>query len=202
MKKNILIAVVGLAATVAAYGQGKVNFGNYYSSTQTTGISYGEGPYAGLGAGPEITAVLLWGPSTATQTTQLSPVAGSATVVGLGVATGPAPIGGGTGAGWFAGPAVSINGGTAGNYAFAIEAYSTTLVNPIEPGFSPVVVGATSATSTSPTPNLPNALYKGNIVLGPEPSILSLTGMGAAALMLARRRVASNLATAGENGKQ
>ena len=36
MKKSILIAVLGVAATAVAYGQGKINFSNYYSSVQTT----------------------------------------------------------------------------------------------------------------------------------------------------------------------
>jgi hypothetical protein len=192
MKKNILIAVVGIAATVAAYGQGKIFFGNYYSSTQTTGVSYGAGygAYTGLGAGPEATVTLFWGASTDTSFFQLSPVAGSTTSVGLGVATGPGAFG--TGAGWFLGPTLSINGGTAGNYAFAIEALSN-LGPPFgfNEAFSPVVVGPTSATSTSPTPFLPPALYKGNIVfVMPEPSVLALSGIGAAALMLARRKKA------------
>ena len=206
MKKNILIAVVGIAATVAAYGQGKIFFGNYYSSTQTTGITYGYGPYAGLGAGPEITAVLLWGPSTATTIQQLSPVAGSATVVGLGVATGPAPIGGGTGAGWFfySTPTtiqLTINGGVPGNYAFAIEATGT-LNGVTYTGFSPIAVGPTQPNPTYPIPNLPNALRQGSFaVYTPEPSILALTGMSAAALLI-RRRAASNPAVAGEDGKK
>src|SRR5579872_3691867 len=108
MKRSILIAVLGMAATAAAYGQGKVNFGNYYSASQTTGVFYGSGPDLGKGVGPEISATLLWGASTATQLSQLSPVAGSTTPFGLGVATGPGAIG--TGAGWFAGPAVVVNG--------------------------------------------------------------------------------------------
>jgi hypothetical protein len=197
MKKSLLIAVLGMAA-VAAYGQGRINFGNYYSSTQTTGITYGYGPYAGLGVGPEITVTLLWGASTITDFHLLSPVAGSATVVGLGVAPGPAPIGGGTGAGWFAGPILSINGGTAGNYAFCVEALQGQIVS----GLSPVVVGATSATSSSPTPDLPLALGNFVIFLMPEPSVLSLSGMGAAVLMLVRRRFASNPAVARDDRKK
>jgi hypothetical protein len=201
MKKSILIAVLGMAAAVAAYGQGRINFGNYYSYTQTTGVTYGftygaYGPYAGLGVGPEATAILLWGASTDTLISQLSPVPGSATPFGLGIASGPAPIGGGTGAGWFDGPSVSINGGTAGNYAFAIEATSTLLLSRF--GFadvadSPIVVGPTQATFFSSIPNLPTALQQGSFhfELIPEPTVFALSGIGAAALMLARRRVAS-----------
>jgi hypothetical protein len=188
MKKSILIAVLGVAATSAAYGSGLIIFENYYSSTQTTGVTYANGPDAGLGVGPEISATLLWGPSTDTQISQLSPVAGSTTPFGLGFATGPGPIGGGTGAGWFLDPtAITINGGTPGNYAFAIEAAGT-LNGVTYTGFSPVVVGPTQPTTASPIPNLPTALRQASFTVVPEPSILALSGMGAAALMLVRRR--------------
>jgi hypothetical protein len=51
---------------------------------------------------------------------------------------------------------------------------------------------------------LPDPVYKGSFAVFavPEPSILALSGIGAAALMLVRRRVASNPATAGEDAKK
>jgi hypothetical protein len=207
MKKSILIAVLGLAATTVAYGGvGQILFGNYYNSLQTTGVTYGNGPDAGLGVGPEISATLLWGASTDTLLSQLTPVVGSTTPFGLGVATGPAPIGGGTGAGWFfySTPTtiqLTINGGVPGNYAFAIEATGT-LNGVTYTGFSPIAVGPTQPNPTYPIPNLPNALRQGSFaVYTPEPSILALTGMSAAALLI-RRRAASNPAVAGEDGKK
>jgi hypothetical protein len=178
-----------MAATVA-YGQGNIIFGNYYSSTQTTGVTYGNGPAAGLGVGPEGSATLFWGASTDTLVLQLSPVAGSTTPFGLGAATGPGAVGGGTGAGLFVhNGALSINGGVAGNYAFAIEATGT-LDGITYIGNSPVVVGATQATAASPVPNLPNSLYEGSFTVTniPEPSILALSSIGAAALILVRRK--------------
>src|SRR6516165_7548759 len=99
MKKALVLGILGVAvAATQSFGQGKVNFGNYYSSTQTTGITYLGGPNNGLGVGPEITATLLAGASSITDYHLLTPVAGSDTVVGLGVASGPGAIGGGTGA--------------------------------------------------------------------------------------------------------
>src|ERR1035437_3394770 len=116
MKKTLLLAILGVTAGVTAcYGQGQINFGNYYSSSQTTGVTYGFDPYdpypyAGLGVGPECSATLLWGASTCTAISQLSLVAGSTVPFGLGVATGPGAFG--TGAGWFDGGTILINGGT------------------------------------------------------------------------------------------
>ena len=196
MKRSILVAL-GLAATAVAYGQGKINFNNYYASTQTTGVTYDNSAQstadgvAGLGVGPEMTAILLWGPSTATAISQLSAVAGSSTPFGNGDTAVPGTIVPPTGAGWFTGPTLSINGGTAGSYAFAIEATGT--LNGVQfQGFSPVVVGATSASVSSATPNLPDAIRQGSFTVSPvpEPSILALSGIGAAALMLVRRKKA------------
>jgi hypothetical protein len=190
MKKALVLGILGVAAAATqSFGQGQLNFANYYSSTQTSGISYATGPTGGVDAGllvgPEISAVLLAGPAGSTMLSQLSPVAGSMTQIGLGVASAP----GTPGAGWFAGGKVTINGGVAGNYSFAIEAsgmdHSMAFI-----GDSPIVDGPTTASSTSPLPNLPDALYKGSFTvhLVPEPSVLALSGVGLAALMLRRKK--------------
>jgi len=95
MKKTIFIAVLGTAFTAACYGQGKISFNNYANSTQTTGIFFGNGPDAGLFAGTEISAILLFGNSTDTLISQLtavgSPVA-MATSLGYGSVSGGAVI--------------------------------------------------------------------------------------------------------------
>jgi len=55
MKKSVLIALFGAASVAATYGQGYVQFNNYYGgSQQTTGIIYANGPAAGLGVGSEL----------------------------------------------------------------------------------------------------------------------------------------------------
>ena len=64
MKRSIFIAVlgVGMVSAVSSYGQGQVFFANYYSSTQTSGLTYAAGSpggIAGLGVGPEISVELL-----------------------------------------------------------------------------------------------------------------------------------------------
>jgi hypothetical protein len=193
MKRNIFIAVLGMASAVVAYGQGKVNFDNYYSSTQSTGISYASGPDAGLFVGPEISVELLYGDSTDTTIAQLTPLASTITAAGIGVATTPGAVG--TGAGWFSGGAFvipSIGAATAGGvYEFALEAFGT--LNSVSYiGYSSIFSGTTAATSGSPTPNLPNGLYQGSFTVAPvpEPTTLALAGLGGAALLGFRRKKA------------
>jgi len=194
MKRSIFIAVLGMGSLVASYGQGLVNFSNYYSSTSTTGITYGNGPAAGQGVGPEISVELLYGASTDTLISQLTPLASSITAAGLGVASGPGAFG--TGAGWFTGGSVTVPtvGGTAipgGTYAFAIEATGT-FNSQTYTGFSPILDGTTSATSSSPVPNLPVGLLQGSFTVTsvPEPTTLALGALGLASLAMLRRKKA------------
>jgi hypothetical protein len=187
MKKSIFIAVLGAASMVVAYGQGKVNFQNYYSSSQTTGISYSGGPNNGLFAGPEISVELYYGDSTATTFAQLTPLASSITQVGLGVATIPGDLG--TGAGWFVGgsPVVPSIGlaSPGGTYEFAIYAFGGGYS-----GESALFTGTTAASSTANTPDLPVGLEKGSFTISsvPEPTTLALAGLGGLASLIALRR--------------
>jgi hypothetical protein len=187
MKKSALIAILGLGTAIASNGQGLINFSNYYSTTSTTGVTYGSGPAVGLAAGPEISAILLWGASTSTAISQLTAIGGSTTPFGMGAAAGPDAFG--TGAGWFSGGTISINGGTAGTYAFAIEATGTYLGVPYI-GFSPVVNGPTSADALSAAPDLPIALMHGSFTVNPvpEPSTIALGVLGGLGLLMFRRK--------------
>jgi hypothetical protein len=183
MKKNIFIAVLGLGFVVTSYGQGNINFQNYYSSTQTTGVSYGSGPNAGMFVGPEVSAILLYGASTDTSVTQMTPLAASSTPFGLGAVAAPGAIG--TGAGWFSGGTFLIPGAAGATYAFAIEAIGGGYT-----GFSPIFTGATQATSTSPVPNIPLALEQSSFTVNPvpEPTTLAIAGLGGLASLVALRR--------------
>jgi hypothetical protein len=196
MKRSILIGMFGVGSLVAAHAQGDVNFLNYFSSTQTSGISYGNGPAVGLGVGPEISVTLLYGLNTDTLISQLTAIPSSTIAAGLGIATGPAAIFTSmTGAGWFNSGSVfipnlsgvSVAGGT---YAFAIEATGTYLGN-VYTGYSPIVLGTTTATIISPIPDIPTALLEGSFtVVVPEPTTLALGGLGLAGLLMARRKKA------------
>ena len=199
MKKTIFIAVLGMASVAVSHAQGLVNFNNYTSSTQLNGITYASGPAAGEGVGPEISVELLYGISTDTlisQMTVLNYVIGSnesPVPAGLGGVSGPAAIG--TSAGWFNGGAVLVptigSSSAGGAYTFALEAFGTyQTVSYI--GYSSIFAGTTSATSSSPTPNLPAGLQLGSFTVAPvpEPTTLALAGLGGAALLALRRKKA------------
>jgi hypothetical protein len=200
MKRSIFIAVLGMGSMAAAYGQGLVNFANYYSGAQTTGITYANGPNVGKGVGSEISVELLYGLSTVTDATLLtalaysdasgniSPVpAGNNNGVGPGFITGNA--GTATGAGWFNGGTLTVPTigatGPGGTYAFALYAFGGNYV-----GYSPVFTGTTSASSTAPTPDLPLGLGHGSFTVSavPEPTTLALAGLGGLASLVALRR--------------
>ena len=193
MKKSIFIAVLGAAFTAACYGQGKIQFNNYASSTQTTGIFFGSGALSGQFAGTEISAILLFGASTDTLITQLAPI-GSPVAMATESRSYPTVSGGGaltSGAGWFGNPTFTIDAANPGTtYAFAIEA--TGIFNSVTyHGFlthcrwcllKPVLVFqflicqtlcGTVASAINPVP---------------EPTTLALAGLGGLASLVMMRR--------------
>jgi hypothetical protein len=206
MKKSLLIALFG-AASVAAYGQGQINFANYYSSHQVTGVSYGNGPNQGLGAGPEISVELLYGASTDTAISQLTALAVSITALGMNGASGPDAFsnqGGYTGTGVFnvgnvTVPTIGVTG-PGSVYAFALYAFGTSAGgvggNGIYKGWSSIFTGPTQGSGIPlPTvPNLPDGLVSGSFSVSevitpvPEPSSLALAGLGGFGMLMAFRR--------------
>ena len=188
MKKSIFVAVLGVGSVLASYAQGVVQFGNYYSSTQTTGITYGNGPAAGMYAGNEISAILLFGASTATSIAQLTAIPSSASMCGYLGVTGPSS-GTALNQGLFLN-SNPVNVGT-GTYAFAYEATGT-YQGVTYTGFSGIIVVATQASSQSPIPLMGPLFGPMNVSLTgvpvPEPTTLALAGLGGLASLVAMRR--------------
>jgi hypothetical protein len=189
MKKYIFFSILGVVATVSAYGQNYIIFSNYYSSAPPYGaaFTYGNGPSAGLFVGPEISATLLYGPGTDTLISQLTPLVGSATPFGLGFATGPGSVE--TGAGLFFDGEVFIPGTPGSTYAFAIEATGI-YEGQTYTGYSDIVYGSTQAASIYPVPEpfgqLGDRTFEVFVV--PEPATLALASLGGMACLVALRR--------------
>jgi len=189
MKKLAIIAALGAASSLATQGQGLL-FANYYSSTQTTGVSFSSGPLAGQGVGSEFTAQLYWGAAGLSSYSSLTAVGLPITFVtqlGYPALPGGAPIGGGSGAGWFGTALVSF-GSYATTYSIGYKAIGTYLGVTYEAD-SPIIQFTTAASSSIPIPSTPASL-QGNLsaVPIPEPTTLALGGLGGLALLLLRRK--------------
>jgi hypothetical protein len=182
MKKSLLIGLFGVAA-VAAFGQGVITFGNYYSSTQTTGVYWGNGPDAGnyVGNDQGVSFILLYGSSTDTTIAQLN---GSYTT-SINV-EGPYVPGSGPGAAsqsnegqWHpvAIPASVLASST--TYAFAYEA-TAVLGGNTYIGYSTIWTQTTSANNLDFGSSHidTGSVALSEVVPAPEPSSLALAGLG------------------------
>jgi hypothetical protein len=198
MKKTLTtIALVG--ATLGAFAQGTVLFENSLG-TGNVSFSGGSSPSAASPAGTYDVA-LLFNPATSTagitqaQLTQVAFYAPAGTGNGAGYFYDPATVTtpSGTGSGVF--EVVAWAGGSFTTWAAASAAgsgvtYLTTGANLVEfvnsMGSNPANPPATAAVPLSGT----GGTWNGNLVLTPvpEPTTIALGGLGAAALMMFRRR--------------
>lgn len=175
------LAVLGAAWSVAALGQGMVNFCNVNSGTGLDAPIFRGDGVTKL-SGPEFTAELLAG----TSAVSLSVVAQTRFLTG-------------DGAGYFQGGVVSLPMVAPGESAFlqvrvfstsygSFPAAQTVLLNDVW-GMSSIFKIATGGAGIPPSP--PAALTGLNgfsLAIIPEPSALSLAGAGTALLLALRRR--------------
>jgi hypothetical protein len=192
MKKSLLIGLFGVSA-MAAFGQGQITFGNYYSPYQTTGIYFANGPDATgyVGSDQSVTITLLYGASTDTLIGQL----GGSLATGAGIST---PYTGVTVGnvpsayeGLFVNYTTPINALTAAaTYAFSYEVQA--VVGAVTyTGYSTIWTQTTTASSTdqgSIVEDHGNVGLTGTIVPTPEPSSLALAGLGGFGMLMAFRR--------------
>lgn len=201
MKKTVIacvLAVAGTMATVSSYGQGSVIFENYdfgpLNAPVTFGVTGNGGGLngtAGQNVGSEFKAALMYsldGGANYTLLTQAAAGAGGAYPTAFSGTDGNAA----SGAGYFLGPVVTIPGYTSGAVNFIVQAYtggadyaSATQWRGQSAAFS-VPSLATGQTPASAFPGGSLQSFAVNPV--PEPSIFALSGLGAAALMLIRRK--------------
>jgi len=200
MKKSIFAAVLGMAA-VAAYGQGKIDFGNYLTGPTDPTVKYANSNVptgkAGLTVGGEFSAQLLYYVGASALD-----IPSSTSQMSLLTISGASPVGFNAGAdgavytGYFEGGAVQIpgvTGGTSGFVSFAIEAFNgTSYANSTIGGISSIFQSPTTATSSSGvggfTPGSWQTFTVQNLGPVPEPTTLALAGLGGLASLVALRR--------------
>jgi len=201
MKKLLLTLTVVAATALTMYGQGRVSFNNSVSgniitiTTDASQAAAGQGaPGAVLGATYSIQ--LLWAPqgTYATQAAFLAAVLGSGPAVSFLGTTGDAA----SNAGLFAGGATPNPSGTSmpvATYTMQARAwynngqyatYDAAFTAGANAGFS-AFFNLTPTVAPTPAPAT-TGLQSFVVQVVPEPSTFALAGLGAAALLLFRRR--------------
>jgi hypothetical protein len=198
MKRKIVAALLGIAASVSlvssAHAQGRVFFNNYGGSGPNATfapVNYGNGAGGTVGAGVNntFTAGLWYFLGTATLA-----AGNGALPVGWEVASITQQINAGAtagagGEGLFVGPIASISDYVSGPITFSVVAFNgASYANATVRGNSTGFAGS-PATGQAATQNFGPGLTSFNVLpTVPEPSIFALSGLGAAALMLIRRK--------------
>jgi len=203
MKKSViasLLTAAALAFVATSYGQGSVQFQNYNFGATTlnapvtfgvTATSNGKAGTAGVRVGSEFTASLLYSLDGGANYSLL-------TAAQSGSATYPTPFAFGVGAdgdavnfsGYFFGNPVTIPGYSSGPVSFIVQAWTggTSYAGATQwSGQSGVFTMPSIATGTAPPSDFAG-LTAFTVLPVPEPSIFALSGLGAAALMLIRRK--------------
>jgi hypothetical protein len=200
MKKSIVMAMLGVAAGVtASYGQGTINFSNYYSSNPLVKYAASNVPVgkANLSVGSEFSAELAFFNGTTANSSALSLVPASIVQFGYAPATYTAADGGldGYGAGVFEGQGtLPLTGTSSGEvvtvevYAFNNGSYAAATVRGVSGLFNVTLGGGISFPAS--LQGTPGASFTVAVAPVPEPTTMALGGLGLAALMIARRKKA------------
>jgi hypothetical protein len=196
MKKSIGLSVLGITFSVtASQGAGTIYFSNYYSSTSPT-INYSSNPFlvppgkAGLALGSEFSAELAYYNGVTSNPFDLTLLSSSITAFGL---AAPNPTADGqlsSGAGWFLGPGVLELPGTTQVELVTLDVYA----------FNNGSLAASTLSGSSGLfqVNLGGGIYPPALLTGmpnftvpvPEPTTMTLGGLGLASLLLFRRKQA------------
>lgn len=175
------------------YGQGQVTFANNSTtlvSTNATLIGGGVGSAATTASGGTVKVALYWGVASSSE----------AQLVQIGATAGISPVAGRINAGIYTTPVETVAGASAafqvrgwtGGYATYEAAYAaaTSGTQGILLGVSSVFSAVTGGAGTPPgaPATLAGAIPSFTLVPVPEPSTIALAGLGAASLLLFRRR--------------
>jgi len=200
MKRSIFIAVLGMASATVAFGQGKIVFSNYTSSTAPK-MSFSSNPAlapagaAGKTLGAEVSAELAYyvGTSATDIPTSLAQMTLAPTTIGpFGLAGGDAD--GSAYAGWFTGSTFQVPGVTGANNLFesfdVLAFIGSSYANASYRGLSSIFQSPTSASSGGSTPPMVAGAWQSSLTVSavPEPTTLALAGLGGLASLVALRR--------------
>jgi hypothetical protein len=200
MKKSVLLGLASLAVAVSSYGQGSVNFQNYnFGATSlnapvTFGVTAapgGKAGTAGVRVGSEFSADLQFSlDGGATFSTLTAAQSGNAAYPAAFAFGAGADGDAGNFAGYFFGNPVTIPGYSSGAVTFIIDAWTggSSYANATQwRGQSTPFTLASIATGTAPPTDFAglNAFVVNPV---PEPTVFALAGIGAAALMIVRRK--------------
>lgn len=180
MKKSAAIALAVAMLAPAAFGQGRVAFNNVASSD---GIKVSGGALNGQYVGASFTASLYWAVGTVSDASLLQEFSGARTAF-FG-ATGGGP--GTDGAGLFDGGAITLPGpGT--TVTVQIRAWDQGSYD-LTTGYrgSSALLTVTLANGVEFDPNM-SQIAPFSVVPVPEPTTFTLAGLGAAAMLIIRRR--------------
>jgi hypothetical protein len=199
MKKTILLGIIGLAAVGSSYGQGFIQLDNY-GSTATPLVTYGTGSDGAFGVGVNNTYTMgLYFANGDVRASMGSTAAGNGVIdpaLALASGSGSSAVFSDTSFGSVgqAQASLAFNVGAAAGGTVTVEviawktstgSYANSL---IDRGHSAAFLMTTAAININPKPLTGDFMTTFNVTPVPEPSVFALSGLGAAALMLIRRK--------------
>jgi len=201
MKRKLAAAILGIAASVSmvasSHAQGVVAFNNYDGTTFAP-INYGPGSNGTVGQGVNNTYTAgLWyflGTTTLTAGNGQDTLPAGWELAAVTQQINSGATAGAAGAGLFVGPAANIADYVSGPITFAVTAYNGATYNtapvagPWNRGHSSGFTLSSISVPPSPAGSFGPGFVNFVVVPVPEPSIFALSGLGAAALMLIRRK--------------